>query len=1117
MKKLFIYLYILLLSVIPRIYGQNKDFNFDYFGVEDGLSQSDVYCVFQDSRGLIWIGTQAGLNRFDGRTFISYDADPIDKTSISSGWIHAIDEDPYGNLWIGTKNGLNKFNPKTEKFTHYLISDEDKKQIDGNNSVYSVLVDGKDAIWIKTNYTISKFIPSEERFEHHHHQHDEFTKLKTEFSLPMVKTNEGIWAGSSFGLQFLSFENMMIQTFVHDPNKPNTSIPSDYVISLTKDNSGNLYIGTDNGMAYFLPFYKKIRASVTLELNTLLETENIHTITGIVANEDGDNRMLILSTFNGIVNFDLNRRTYKIFREDKTNPESLKYNRIRSLFHDKSGNYWVGLNTKGLNKYSPKGDKFKTYRNSGNSGVQISDNVIAAVYSNDKEIWVGTWSKGISIINRKTNSVKIINTFGEKNKRIVDNHVHALYKDKNNIIWIGTKNGISIYSQKTDIFFSFKRYFGVDLPNSVLKTRINIIKRINEDIIAIGSANGLGNGLIFFNTLTKEFISPTTKDKKKFPLPETVYDILVYPDYFWVSTIHGLYKFNNNYEIDTVYIASNNLVKNTDGEYNSLNSSSIFDLEKDNDGYIWVATDIGLNRFDPRKETFKYYTKKENLPDNTIYELLLNNNDLWFSTNRGIVALNVVTDSIKTYNNSDGLQGLEFNNGASYKNESGEFFFGGSNGLNQFYPDSIKPNTTKPITTLLDYSIVDKDTKTTTKSLFGIKRINMSWQDLSIRINFASLEFTNPERNQFKYKLMGIQNDEWQDLKTQNYVSFPALPPGDYELFVKGSNNDLIWGNETSIKIYVSPPFYANVWAYLIYILIVAIVIFQIWSKNKNKQRKANEEIRSKQLMNLKLEQQKEELDIQNTNMTDSINYAKYIQDAMLPSEYLFKKLLPNSFILYLTKDIVSGDFYWITQRKTKTFIAAVDCTGHGVPGAFMSIIGFDLLKNIVKERGVEDPAEILNQLNYGVSDTFRKSNEDSHSVRDGMDMSLCVIDHSKHTLEFSGAMNPLCLIREESISIIKGNRFSIGSFNDNESNKFETHTIKYLPGDTFYMFSDGYPDQFGGPFGKKFKHKRFLHMLLNIHHLSPSKQKTELQENFKNWKGQIEQVDDVLVIGFKL
>jgi serine phosphatase RsbU (regulator of sigma subunit) len=218
-----------------------------------------------------------------------------------------------------------------------------------------------------------------------------------------------------------------------------------------------------------------------------------------------------------------------------------------------------------------------------------------------------------------------------------------------------------------------------------------------------------------------------------------------------------------------------------------------------------------------------------------------------------------------------------------------------------------------------------------------------------------------------------------------------------------------------------------------------------------------------------------------------------------------------------MTKDIVSGDFYWITQRGTKTFIAAVDCTGHGVPGAFMSIIGFDLLKNIVRERGVEDPSEVLNQLNFGVSDTFRKSNTDSQKVRDGMDIALCVIDQAKHTIEFAGAMNPICLIRNESISLIKGNRFSIGSFNDDENNRFDKHTIKYQRGDTFYMYSDGYADQFGGPLGKKFKQKRFLHMLLNIHHLPLDKQKDELKENFTNWRDQIEQVDDVLVIGFKL
>lgn len=1091
---------------------QDIDFIFNHYGVEHGLSQSEVNCIFQDSRGLIWIGTQAGLNRFDGREFVFYDKNPLDPSSISSGWVYSIAEDSKGNLWIGTNNGLNKFNPASTKFEHFLTTPKETEEIQSNN-VYSVLIDNKDIVWIKTDYTISKYTPSDKRFTHYsNNEDDEFYSIaKDEFTLPLIRTQTGIWAGSSFGLQFFSFEHDQIQSFYKVKNDPDR-ILSEYVTALAMDNSGHLYVGTDNGIAYLLPYYKSLRTTVTNDINNILDSLGSRTVTGILILDKNSRKTLIISSYGGIIAYDLINKSYRVFTEDKANPQSLKYNRVKSLFRDKSGNFWVGTSGKGINKYSPKGIKFKTYKNSGNSGVQLSDNMIASLYANDKEIWVGTWQGGLNIVNTATNKVRIINTEGEEYKKIDDNHVHALHHRSNGNIWIGTKNGINIYSKTTNNFYSFNKYFGIDLPESLTKARINVIKEKGNEII-IGSAKGL----VFFDIKKKEFYYPKAS-KEISGINSTVYDLLIEPNSYWIATFDGLFHLNSQHTITKVYKAGLNLKKNNEGVYKALNSSGIFDIVKDNYGYLWLATESGLNKFNPVDETFSYYTKERNgLPDNTIYELLLgDNNKLWFSTNRGIASLNVVSDSIKTFTNSDGLQGLEFNNGASFASKTGEFLFGGSDGFNVFFPDSIKENTTKPVTTLLKYSVIDNKGETNTQSLFGIEELKMSYNDNSIKIYFASLEFTNPTKNQFKYKLEP-QNENWVALDEQNHVFFPSLAPGDYTLRVVGSNNDLIWGEETQLFITVSSPFYDNIWAYLVYILSVSIFIFRIWNNNKKKQTKANEEIRNKQLMNLKLEQQKEELDIQNTNMTDSINYAKHIQEAMLPSDYLFKKLLPDSFILYMTKDIVSGDFYWIAQRGTKTFIAAVDCTGHGVPGAFMSIIGFDLLKNIVKEREIEDPAEILNQLNYGVSDTFRKSSTNEQSVRDGMDMALCVIDHSKHTVEFAGAMNPLCLVRDGSISMIKGNRFSIGSYNDDDTNKFENHTLKYKTGDFIYLFSDGYADQFGGPLGKKFKQKRFLHLLLNIYHLSPLKQKKELKENFLNWKGQMEQVDDVIVIGFKL
>jgi serine phosphatase RsbU (regulator of sigma subunit) len=261
---------------------------------------------------------------------------------------------------------------------------------------------------------------------------------------------------------------------------------------------------------------------------------------------------------------------------------------------------------------------------------------------------------------------------------------------------------------------------------------------------------------------------------------------------------------------------------------------------------------------------------------------------------------------------------------------------------------------------------------------------------------------------------------------------------------------------------------------------------------------------------------QKEELTLKNKSITDSINYAKRIQTAMLPPYRLFRSIFPSSFVLYMPKDIVSGDFYWINKLNDKIFVAAVDCTGHGVPGAFMSIIGFELFRKITNIEGLSRPSDILNRLNEDFHVIFK--DVDNVVLRDGMDVAFCSIDKKDMILEFAGAFNPLYLIRDNKINEIKGDRFAIGLDETNFMDQtFKNHLIPIQKGDIIYLFSDGFADQFGGPDGKKYKYRRFRHLLLTLHQLPMEKQHEILENNVMEWRGQQEQVDDILVIGIKI
>ncbi|HIP36425.1 MAG TPA: HAMP domain-containing protein [Crocinitomix sp.] len=263
------------------------------------------------------------------------------------------------------------------------------------------------------------------------------------------------------------------------------------------------------------------------------------------------------------------------------------------------------------------------------------------------------------------------------------------------------------------------------------------------------------------------------------------------------------------------------------------------------------------------------------------------------------------------------------------------------------------------------------------------------------------------------------------------------------------------------------------------------------------------------------IEQQRGKLEELYKNVTDSILYAKRLQYSILPPKEKIQDIIPKSFVYFKPKDIVSGDFYWVEKIKNQSLYAAVDCTGHGVPGAFMSLVGANGLNSAVREHALSKPSEILDYLNEYVSESLNKSAEDS-SIRDGMDMTLCAIDYGKMELQYAGANNPLYIIRDGKVLITKADKFAIASFKAGEK-KYTNHTIKLEKGDVIYVFSDGYADQFGGVKGKKFMYKNFRKLLVEIHQLSIDEQKEVLHKEMKNWQGDVEQVDDILVIGVKI
>jgi len=255
-------------------------------------------------------------------------------------------------------------------------------------------------------------------------------------------------------------------------------------------------------------------------------------------------------------------------------------------------------------------------------------------------------------------------------------------------------------------------------------------------------------------------------------------------------------------------------------------------------------------------------------------------------------------------------------------------------------------------------------------------------------------------------------------------------------------------------------------------------------------------------------------LELRDKDMTDSLIYAQRIQEALLPSEDYFRDYFRDSFIFFRPKDIVSGDFYWIGEKGDKIFVVAADCTGHGVPGALMSVIGLDIIDKTINEENIEKPSRILAIMNKGLEKTFSREKNIGTIIRDGMDIGLCVIDRKQKRFEYAGAFFPLYLVRDDMLIEVKGDKYIIGM--NPEGIEYTNHEVDLKEDDIIYIFSDGYVDQFGGQENKKFMYRRFRYLLLKIHSLPFEDQKAILEENITTWMSGNSQVDDIMVIGFK-
>ncbi|MCA1757143.1 MAG: SpoIIE family protein phosphatase [Bacteroidales bacterium] len=862
-----------------------------------------------------------------------------------------------------------------------------------------------------------------------------------------------------------------------------------------------------------------------------------------------------------IADVGIKRYNVDIDRFEAYRPEGLtSYFNIIVMYEDSRGDRWFGTHMGGLYRMSADGGGFTVY----DIRDGLTSNWISSITEDSRgRIWVGTWGGGITLFDGddirffdNTNGLDAmyIQTLLEDREGnmiiasqydgihifkgdhfvnyisdilFTDKNVMAVEEDRFNRIWFGTNDGITIYDP--DNLFSW--HFNSENSDLSDKVRFILSDRIGE--IHIGT---YGDGIYSYDFSNNRFI-------RRDDINDILYqgDLIVTAlatdsnNNLWIGTNDGVAL----WETDS---ARGRRYTRLDG----LSGLGITALEIAGDGTVWIGTerDQGLTGYSPESGEFRivdigYDLEPTTLAsssdgmlwvgttfgllgvrnDSVVLHLtqddgLLSNNisliqpccddELYIGTNLGLNRYNRNTGAINTYTRKNGFIGIETKRNASVTDSRGNIWFGTGMGATRLNPELIPEPGTEPLTHIREMrvNLQPREMKE------GLK---LSWKDKSVVFDYYSVCLTNPAAVRYQYMLEGADED-WMPETEHTQAAYSGLKAGRYTFKLKAVNSDGVW-NDTpvSLSFIIKPPFYYSpLFITLMLIILTIAVIFYI--KIRERQLVTEKRILEEKVEERTAEvvQKSQEIEEKNRDITASIRYAERIQMAMLPPEDSFRQ----TFVLFRPKDIVSGDFYWMHDNGDYQFIAAVDCTGHGVPGAFMSIIGFNSLTKIVREYGITRPAAILDQLNIEVTKSLLQRGE--KAIKDGMDLALVARDKATGVLEYSGAYNPLIIVRDGRVETIRADRFPIGMSYTGER-RFSNHEIKVGKDDMIYLCTDGFSDQFGGPEGKKFKSGNLKQVFATIAGMPVTDQREYLVNLLDEWMGTEQQVDDILIIGTRI
>ena len=921
---------------------------------------------------------------------------------------------------------------------------------------------------------------------------------------------------------------------------------SNFINALAEDRDGNILIGTSHGLSVFNgKTFNNFNFTHGLGNGNITDIKVFGNKTwiacGVRSKTTGYNYAIGggLSIFNG-VNFksiDLSK-FYNINRNAST---------CFVIEKDFLGNIWIGTSGGGIIKYN--GTSFEQFTTSDG----LPSNYIRDILIDEHGLWVCT-SNGLA--NMKDDKIKIITSL----KQEIDfEDLHCISKSKDGVYFIGAEEGVVVYDP-----FSFQKISsneGIKIPSNWTRG-IKALEYDNDGILWAGGFHGLykikdgivstifnsQNSGLFYNSISNIEISKdgsmwmTNNGRisryfngeiqdlnEKFKIPKGTYiSDLVFDNEgtIWLNTNRGLGKYKNDSLI--IYDESDGLVKSSMGDINVGKNNEI----------IYSTHGYGFSIFDG--ENFENYDETNGLPDNRIWDLAVDSkNNYWLALDGGGVAMfdgekfhhHKISDGVtagetysayvddfdniwigtfgggvcyydgKVWNSVDTRDGILDNLvGAICSVDGNKYWFGGLNGITSYVPKHQTPK------------VYIENIKTASGFYNSLEELRKNKGKIleKTRITFSlkSNSF-NTKKEKQKYIVNIIKNgNKKTHLIRNNEFEFIPKKIGKYIIEFQSIDRDMNYSNLEQIEIKVVGPWYKNLataipfWGFLL-----LLISLSGYSSNKYlSQRRYTAQLK---------EESRIRLEEKNKEIVDSINYAKRIQDAMMTSDSYRKSVIPNSFIFFKPLDVVSGDFYWVFKDKENNiFFTVADCTGHGVPGAFMSMIGTSLLNEIIVEKGIKDTNMILDEMRKQIIKSLNQDTKDDQ--KDGMDISICKLNMKKKTLEFSGAHNPLVIVSGNEISTFKGDSQAVG-LETVDIKPFTKHSMKLKKDDMVYIYSDGYQDQFGGENGKKYKTANFKKLLLKISSQNEKKQLKLLEIEFANWMKNEDQIDDVCVMGVRI